>query len=107
MLDYRTPIYNSIAKNWGITIDADDISKVTNENDFIIIEGDEYLSSRIHDTPKFHVYKPNIALISGISWDHVNVFPTYDIYKNQFGVFIECNSNHSFSIHWSILRNDQ
>ncbi len=35
LLDYRTPIYNSIAKNWGITIDADDISKVKNENDFI------------------------------------------------------------------------
>ena len=62
---------------------------LSNENDFIIIEGDEYLSSRIHDTPKFHVYKPNIALISGISWDHVNVFPTFDIYKNQFGVFID------------------
>lgn len=62
---------------------------LSNENDFIIIEGDEYLSSRIHDTPKFHVYKPNIALISGISWDHVNVFPTFDVYKNQFGVFID------------------
>ena len=63
--------------------------RLSNENDFIIIEGDEYLSSRIHDTPKFHVYKPNIALISGISWDHVNVFPTFDVYKNQFGVFID------------------
>ena len=62
---------------------------LSNENDFIVIEGDEYLSSRIHDTPKFHVYKPNIALISGISWDHVNVFPTFDVYKNQFGVFID------------------
>ena len=62
---------------------------LSNENDFIIIEGDEYLSSRIHDTPKFHVYKPNIALISGISWDHVNVFPTFDVYKNQFGIFID------------------
>ena len=40
---------------------------LSDENDFIIIEGDEYLSSRIHNTPKFHVYQPNIALISGIS----------------------------------------
>lgn len=63
--------------------------RLSDENDFIIIEGDEYLSSRIHNTPKFHVYKPNIALISGISWDHINVFPTFDIYKNQFSVFID------------------
>ena len=62
---------------------------LSDENDFIIIEGDEYLSSRIHNTPKFHLYKPNIALISGISWDHINVFPTFDIYKNQFRIFID------------------
>ena len=62
---------------------------LSDENDFIIIEGDEYLSSRIHNTPKFHVYQPNIALISGISWDHINVFPTFDIYKNQFKIFID------------------
>ena len=61
---------------------------LSEDNEFIIIEGDEYLSSRIHDVPKFHVYKPNIALISGISWDHINVFPTFKTYVDQFKIFI-------------------
>jgi UDP-N-acetylmuramate: L-alanyl-gamma-D-glutamyl-meso-diaminopimelate ligase len=63
--------------------------KLTEENDFIVLEGDEYLSSPIDKRPKFHLYKPNIALISGISWDHINVFPTYEIYKKQFEIFVE------------------
>ena len=63
--------------------------KLTEENDFIVLEGDEYLSSSIDKRPKFHLYKPNIALISGISWDHINVFPTYEIYKKQFEIFVE------------------
>ncbi|MFC2152069.1 UDP-N-acetylmuramate--L-alanine ligase [Bacteroidota bacterium] len=54
-----------------------------------VFEGDEYLSSPIDLRPKFHLYKPNIALISGIAWDHINVFPTFDNYKEQFGIFIE------------------
>lgn len=62
---------------------------LTDENDFILLEGDEYLSSPIDRRPKFHLYKPNIALISGISWDHINVFPTYEVYKKQFDIFIE------------------
>ena len=62
---------------------------LSQKNEFIVIEGDEYLSSRINNVPKFHVYQPNIALISGISWDHINVFPTFNIYKNQFKVFID------------------
>ncbi len=61
---------------------------LSEDNEFIIIEGDEYLSSRIHDVPKFHIYKPNIALISGISWDHINVFPTFKTYVDQFKIFI-------------------
>jgi UDP-N-acetylmuramate: L-alanyl-gamma-D-glutamyl-meso-diaminopimelate ligase len=63
--------------------------KLTEENDFIVLEGDEYLSSPIDRRPKFHLYNPNIALISGISWDHINVFPTYEIYKQQFEIFVE------------------
>ena len=63
--------------------------KLTEENDFIVLEGDEYLSSPIDRRPKFHLYNPNIALISGISWDHINVFPTYEIYKKQFEIFVE------------------
>ena len=62
---------------------------LSKKNEFIVIEGDEYLSSRINNVPKFHVYQPNIALISGISWDHINVFPTFNIYKNQFKIFID------------------
>ncbi|MDP4210425.1 MAG: Mur ligase family protein [Bacteroidota bacterium] len=53
-----------------------------------IFEGDEYLSSPIDLRPKFHLYKPHIALISGIAWDHINVFPTFEIYKQQFSTFI-------------------
>ena len=62
---------------------------LTDENDFILLEGDEYLSSPIDRRPKFHLYQPNIALISGISWDHINVFPTKENYVNQFRKFID------------------
>ena len=62
---------------------------LTEENEFIIIEGDEYLSSAIDNRPKFHVYQPNIALISGISWDHINVFPSEQVYHIQFKKFVE------------------
>ena len=63
--------------------------KLTDENDFIVLEGDEYLSSPIDRRPKFHLYKPNIALLSGIAWDHINVFPTYDNYVEQFKIFVD------------------
>ena len=63
--------------------------KLTDDNDFIILEGDEYLSSPIDRRPKFHLYKPNIALISGIAWDHINVFPTYKGYVEQFSIFVD------------------
>jgi len=62
---------------------------LTQENDFIVLEGDEYLSSPIDKRPKFHLYKPNIALLSGIAWDHINVFPTYKNYLEQFELFIK------------------
>ncbi|MDT0556898.1 UDP-N-acetylmuramate--L-alanine ligase [Patiriisocius hiemis] len=67
--------------------------KLTNENDFILLEGDEYLSSPIDRRPKFHLYKPNIALLSGIAWDHVNVFPTYKNYVEQFSIFLNQITN--------------
>ena len=63
--------------------------KLTHHNDFIVLEGDEYLSSPIDLKPKFHHYKPNIALLSGIAWDHINVFPTFEDYKEQFSIFTD------------------
>lgn len=62
---------------------------LTAENEFIVLEGDEYLSSPIDSRPKFHLYKPNIALLSGIAWDHINVFPTFENYVSQFKVFTD------------------
>src|SRR5690606_9255927 len=67
----------------------DTMVHLTEENDFIVLEGDEYLSSPIDRRPKFHLYNPNIALLSGIAWDHINVFPTYDNYVEQFKIFID------------------
>ena len=71
----------------------DTMVHLTKENDFIVLEGDEYLSSPIDRRPKFHLYQPNIALISGIAWDHINVFPTYDFYVEQFEIFIQKITN--------------
>ena len=62
---------------------------LTTENEFMVLEGDEYLSSPIDRRPKFHLYKPNIALLSGIAWDHINVFPTFEGYVNQFRIFTD------------------
>ncbi|WP_435263786.1 UDP-N-acetylmuramate--L-alanine ligase [Tenacibaculum sp. nBUS_03] len=66
---------------------------LTEENDFIVLEGDEYLSSPIDMRPKFHLYKPNIALLSGIAWDHINVFPTFENYVEQFSIFTNSLTN--------------
>lgn len=63
--------------------------KLTNEAPIAIIEGDEYLASPIDRRPKFHLYKPNIAILSGIAWDHINVFPTFENYVNQFEIFVD------------------
>ncbi|REE08653.1 UDP-N-acetylmuramate: L-alanyl-gamma-D-glutamyl-meso-diaminopimelate ligase [Winogradskyella pacifica] len=74
----------------GAQLDGFDVMvKLTEDNDFIVLEGDEYLSSPIDLRPKFHLYKPNIALLSGIAWDHINVFPTYENYVEQFSIFVD------------------
>lgn len=62
--------------------------KITKDNDFMILEGDEYLSSPIDLRSKFLLYQPNIALVSGIAWDHINVFKTFDDYVEQFRKFV-------------------
>lgn len=74
----------------GAQLDGfDTMVHLTEENDFIVLEGDEYLSSPIDRRPKFHLYKPNIALLSGIAWDHINVFPTFENYVEQFKTFTD------------------
>ena len=65
----------------------DTMVKLTHEAPIIILEGDEYLSSPIDKRPKFHLYQPHIAVLSGIAWDHINVFPNFDMYVNQFRIF--------------------
>ena len=61
--------------------------KLSEDAPYIILEGDEYLTSPIDRRPKFHLYQPDIALISGIAWDHINVFPTFENYVEQFKIF--------------------
>ena len=60
---------------------------------YMVIEGDEYLTSPIDRVPKFHKYHPHIAVISGIGWDHVNVFPTFDTYLEQFRIYVDTIEN--------------
>ena len=74
----------------GAQLDGFDVMvQLSDNNDFIVLEGDEYLSSPLDLRPKFHHYKPNIALVSGIAWDHINVFPTFENYKAQFSIFVD------------------
>ena len=61
--------------------------KLSQNAPIIILEGDEYLSSPIDKRPKFHLYQPDIAVLSGIAWDHINVYPNFDIYVDQFRIF--------------------
>jgi UDP-N-acetylmuramate: L-alanyl-gamma-D-glutamyl-meso-diaminopimelate ligase len=61
--------------------------KITEDAPIIVLEGDEYLASPINRESKFMFYKPNAALISGVAWDHINVFPNYDGYVKQFEKF--------------------
>jgi UDP-N-acetylmuramate: L-alanyl-gamma-D-glutamyl-meso-diaminopimelate ligase len=63
--------------------------KLSDEAEIMVLEGDEYLTSPIDRRPKFHVYQPIIGIVSGIAWDHINVFPTFDFYVDQFKIFAE------------------
>jgi UDP-N-acetylmuramate: L-alanyl-gamma-D-glutamyl-meso-diaminopimelate ligase len=84
--------YHDIAVDYMVGAQLEGFNRMvhlTEENDFIVLEGDEYLSSPIDRRPKFHLYKPNIALLSGIAWDHINVFPTFENYVEQFKIFVD------------------
>ena len=63
--------------------------KLSEKAKIAVLEGDEYLSSPIDRRPKFHLYQPTIGLISGIAWDHINVFPTFENYVDQFKIFVD------------------
>jgi len=73
----------------GAQLDGFDVMvRLTDKSRFMILEGDEYLTSPVDRRPKFHLYMPDIALLSGIAWDHINVFPTFENYVDQFKQFI-------------------
>lgn len=78
----------------GAQLDGYDcMVKFSKTAQFMILEGDEYLSSPIDKRPKFHLYHPNISLISGIAMDHINVFKTFEEYSAQFSVFVDLTSD--------------
>lgn len=75
----------------GAQLDGFDVMvKISDSAPVMVMEGDEYPSSPTDLRPKFHLYKPHIAVISGIAWDHINVFKTFDVYTDQFRKFIHC-----------------
>ena len=63
--------------------------RISDNAPVMIFEGDEYLAAPFDPRPKFHLYRPHIALISGIAWDHINVFPDFEDYVEQFRIFAE------------------
>ena len=73
----------------GALLEGFDCMVQLSDAPYIVIEGDEYLSSPIDMRPKFHWYAPDVALISGIAWDHINVFPTFENYVEQFKIFTD------------------
>jgi UDP-N-acetylmuramate: L-alanyl-gamma-D-glutamyl-meso-diaminopimelate ligase len=72
----------------GSQIDGyDTMVGLSDDSRIAVLEGDEYLTSAIDRRPKFHIYMPDIAVLNGIAWDHMNVFPTFEIYVEQFRIF--------------------
>jgi len=86
-------VLKTAGKNFDYMVGAqlegfDTMVKLTHDSPVIVIEGDEYLASPIDRRPKFFLYKANLAVLSGIAWDHINVFPTFEIYTEQFAGFL-------------------
>ncbi len=79
----------------------DTMVRLSDDAEYIILEGDEYLSSPIDLRSKFLWYKPQVALISGIAWDHINVFPTFEGYTKQFEHFADSISDDGFLTYYS------
>lgn len=72
----------------GARLEGFDLSVNITDAPVIVCEGDEYPASVIEKRPKFHFFFPHIAILTGIAWDHINVFPTFDFYLEQFIIFI-------------------
>ncbi|TAE34056.1 MAG: peptidoglycan synthetase [Cytophagales bacterium] len=82
VLNYHNRVFDYLV---GAQVEGfETMVKLTPNAPVIVIEGDEYASSPLDPQPKFIHYQPHIALISGIAWDHVNIYPTYDLYVDQF-----------------------
>ncbi|NLA24498.1 MAG: peptidoglycan synthetase [Bacteroidales bacterium] len=99
-----------VMKNCGYNFDYmvgakiegfDTMVNLEEKNEIAVFEGDEYLSSAIDPSPKFHWYKPHIAALTGIAWDHINVFPTFENYVKQFDIFIDKIENEGSLIYYS------
>jgi len=74
----------------GSVIDGfDTMVGLSDDSEIAVFEGDEYLTSALDTRPKFHLYMPDIAILNGIAWDHMNVFPTFENYKEQFKIFVD------------------
>jgi UDP-N-acetylmuramate: L-alanyl-gamma-D-glutamyl-meso-diaminopimelate ligase len=87
----HTLIFNNIETDFlvGAQLEGfDNMVRLSDTAKYIVIEGDEYLASALDPRPKFLIYNAFIGLISGIAWDHVNVFPSFYIYIDQFRKFI-------------------
>lgn len=105
-----TSMIMHILKSCGIEFDYmagallegfDTMVHLSNESKIAVFEGDEYLSSPMDMRPKFHHYHPDIAILTGIAWDHMNVFPTFENYVEQFAVFIEKITPHGTLIYFN------
>jgi UDP-N-acetylmuramate: L-alanyl-gamma-D-glutamyl-meso-diaminopimelate ligase len=72
----------------GARIEGFDQSVNITDAPVVVCEGDEYPASAIEKRPKFHFLFPHIAVITGIAWDHINIFPTFENYVDQFRIFI-------------------
>ncbi|NJK82642.1 MAG: hypothetical protein HC912_01345 [Saprospiraceae bacterium] len=73
----------------GAQIEGFELMARLSDAPIIVMEGDEYPASAIDLRPKIHHYRPHVAIITGVAWDHINVFPTFEEYMQQFEQFID------------------
>lgn len=109
-----TSMIMHVLKNCGIEFDYmagallegfDTMVHLSKDSKIAVFEGDEYLSSPIDLHPKFHHYYPDIAVLTGIAWDHMNVFPTFDNYTEQFALYLEKIQEHGSLIYFEADKN--